>query len=230
MSTTLIQNIQKEVNTELKQKYINETPNSINKLQDFKTQLTFTEDNFSIQKEKDISLSRSSSEENIGLSHSSSDENLSNKNPKKYSHEKNDEIGDCLYQDLVSVYTNLSIHRKETTRIMNSVKKCLQKLEKQNNHQKKNKKKGGLMTPVAVSKMLCDFMSIPSESTVSRAQVTQYLHKYIKDNNLYDETNKQFIITNESLSELFDTKKGEKVHIFNMQQKMNNHFKYSNLK
>ena len=134
---------------------------------------------------------------------------------------------DALLQDIIDVYNELSEQRKNITRIMGNVKKCYKKVEKRL-HKAKETRQSGLTKPFPVSTSLCTFMSVPEGTQLARAEVTKYLHKYIKEKDLYDASNKQFIKPDPSLKELLNIDdKDEPLHIFSMQQKMNTHFNYN---
>ena len=85
----------------------------------------------------------------------------------------------------------------------------------------------GLTKPFPVSTSLCSFMSVPEGSQMARAEVTKYLHNYIKEHDLYDSSNRQYIIPDNSLKELFSMNDDSPVHIFSVQKIMNTHFLYS---
>ena len=93
----------------------------------------------------------------------------------------------------------------------------------------KPKRKGGLAKPYPVSTSLCAFMDVPQGTQLARAEVTKYLHSYIRDKNLYDQKDKQYIKLDSSLKSLFNmTQESDpRVHIFSMQKKMNPHFGYA---
>jgi chromatin remodeling complex protein RSC6 len=167
--------------------------------------------------------------------------------PTKTDQSKRTRVGasDGLALELRSVYQELSDERKNITRIMANVKKCFEKIDRHKKHcdAKHPKtpvaaKETGLTKPFPVSTSLCAFMSVPEGTLLPRAEVTKYLHQYIRERNLYDKSNKQYIIPDTSLKALFNLgEKGAspgggddgdaKVHIFSMQKKMNTHFKYS---
>jgi len=88
-------------------------------------------------------------------------------------------------------------------------------------------KPNGLSKPCSVSKRLCDFMDVPNGTQVARSAVTKYLHKYIRDNELYMQQNRHYIVPDPILRNLLDTTVGEPVHIIHdLQKKMNEHFQY----
>lgn len=167
---------------------------------------------------------------------------------------------DPLLHDLRAVYEDLAKHRKDVTRLMANVKRCSTKLERRMEHPErftgfaaaaaagvtpsthapsakgklpkgKCGKGGGLTKPYPVSTSLCTFMDVPKGTQLARAEVTKYLHHYIRSRNLYDKKDRQYIIPDSSLKSLFNmTHDSEpRVHLFTMQQKMNPHFEYGTM-
>lgn len=145
---------------------------------------------------------------------------------------KQDEpCSDALLAEMMGVYEELSEQRKTITRIMANVKRCYTKVERRLQSKASSKPKehrqSGLTKPFPVSNSLCTFMSVPEGTQLARAEVTKYLHKYIKEKDLYDEGNKQFIRPDGSLRALLNIHdEEEQLHIFSMQKKMNTHFDY----
>lgn len=141
---------------------------------------------------------------------------------------------DGVLLELMNVHSELSDQRKNITRIMANVKRCYTKIERRlqqqaNESKPKEPKQNGLTKPFPVSNVLCSFMSVPEGTQLARAEVTKYLHKYIKDKDLYEEGNKQFIRPDISLKQLLNIEDEEEpLHIFKMQKKMNTHFNYNN--
>lgn len=155
-------------------------------------------------------------------------------------------VPDSIMSDLMTVYEELATHRKHVTKLMAKVKQCavrtdrflqdnkLQEdgsavVKKKSNRGRKKGGATGLTKPFPVSPVLCAFIGVPEGTQVARAEVTKYLHQYIEDNGLKDETNGQYIVPDRSLKDLFDLAPddSERVHIFSMQKRMNAHFKYS---
>ena len=144
---------------------------------------------------------------------------------------ESDKTEDVLLVEMMNVYTDLAEQRKNITRIMANVKRCYTKVERrlqvQSPTKPKEAKQTGLTKPFPVSTSLCTFMSVPEGTQLARAEVTKYLHKYIKEKDLYDESNKQFIRPDMSLKQLLNIDKEESLHIFSMQKMMNTHFNYN---
>ena len=82
----------------------------------------------------------------------------------------------------------------------------------------------GFAVPTKISDQLCEFMKKPKGSTAARTEVTQYIIKYIKDNDLQWNENRKIIKPNKHLKSLLNLKKDEEVTYFNIQRYMNKHF------
>lgn len=89
-----------------------------------------------------------------------------------------------------------------------------------------NKKPSGFATPSPISKELCKFMGIESNSEVARTVVTRHIIQYIRDNNLQYPENKRIIIPDKNLSMLLGVENDNQtvVTYFNIQRFMNKHF------
>lgn len=154
-----------------------------------------------------------------------------------------------LMDELDSVYTDLAHYRKSITQTMSTLRKCQRKIRLRMERVKEpadrivsplpssqvdrvqasspNKVRGGgLLKPCHISESLRSFLELPSGTQIARGEVTKYIHSYIREHNLYDEQNRQFIVPNSRLSELLDVAHGERLHMFKIPQKMNPHFLY----
>ena len=105
-----------------------------------------------------------------------------------------------------------------------------EKIKQLNRKNTKNKNKGnknpsGFANPTKISTKLCDFMDLPDGSERARTDVTKYIIKYIKDNDLVDPKNAQIIKPNNKLQSLLDMKEhADPLTYFNIQRYMNKHF------
>lgn len=138
---------------------------------------------------------------------------------------------DPVLRDLQGVYDELAAHRKHVTKMMSNVKRCFTKVEKRLEKSAPASKKsgnahGGLMKPFPVSDSLCSFMCVPKGTLLARAAVTRYLHQHIQTNELHDKQNRQYIIPDGPLRNLFNLSGNSRIHLFSMQEKVNAHFKY----
>lgn len=125
--------------------------------------------------------------------------------------------------DFKSSITNLQKQVKDLQRKSN---KKIKKLEKELERKRQNRKKkpSGFAKPTKISNKLCEFLNKPHGSEVARTEVTQYLISYIKENNLQNQNNKQFIKPDKKLENLLETSKKDNITYFNIQGHMNKHF------
>jgi chromatin remodeling complex protein RSC6 len=96
--------------------------------------------------------------------------------------------------------------------------------EAKKNKNKGNRKPSGFAVPTKISDELCLFMQKPKGSTAARTEVTQYIIKYIKDNDLQWNENRKIIKPNDDLKILLNVKEDDEVTYFNIQRFMNKHF------
>ena len=140
-----------------------------------------------------------------------------------------DEVG----EQFSGVLSTLSSFRSQITMLQNQVKALEKTVGKQmrtfareakKNKNKGNRKPSGFAVPTKISDALCVFMQKPKGSTAARTEVTQYIIKYIKDNDLQWNENRKIIKPNNLLKNLLNVKKNEEVTYFNIQRFMNKHF------
>ena len=146
-----------------------------------------------------------------------------------------------LKLELNAIHEELGTYRKHITKLMTKVKRCAEKVDNatnQPNHSeepvksKRGRKKGqatGLSKPFPVSNLLCEFIGKPVGTEMARAEVTKYLHQYIKEHNLQDQSNRQYFIPDSALQNLFNLSPNEdsRMHLFSVQKHMNEHFNYA---
>jgi len=134
----------------------------------------------------------------------------------------NDEV--C--EQFSGVLGTLSSFRSQITMLQNQVRALEKTVGKQmrtyareakKNKNKGNRKPSGFAVPTKISDELCVFMQKPKGSSAARTEVTQYIIKYIKDNDLQWNENRKIIKPNTPL-------KNEEVTYFNIQRFMNKHF------
>lgn len=87
------------------------------------------------------------------------------------------------------------------------------------------KKKCGFANPTSVSDSLCEFMNQPIGSLIARTEVTKYLNKYIKDNELKNQKEKKYILPDDNLWKILgDEARDKEITYFTIQKYMNKHF------
>lgn len=115
--------------------------------------------------------------------------------------------------------------RAEIKSIRKQLAKMMQKQDKIDTKQKKERKPHGFARPTLVSDELCVFMGKETGSMVSRTEVTKFLIQYISDNNLQNPDNRRNILIDARLKSLFGSEsENEKIDYFNMQKFVNRHF------
>ena len=132
------------------------------------------------------------------------------------------------------ILTSLSALRTSITMIQQQVRglektitreqKTLRKEAEKRKYRGGNKKPSGFATPSKISDELCAFMSEPDGSEVARTEVTRFIIKYIKENELQNPENRRIIVPNEELGKLLGISDNDEVNYFNLQKFMNRHF------
>jgi chromatin remodeling complex protein RSC6 len=89
---------------------------------------------------------------------------------------------------------------------------------------KKKRAPSGFAKPTVISDELCDFLGMTHGTEMARTEVTKQLTKYIKSNELQDESNRRRIIPDKKLKKLLNVGEGQEVTYFNLQKYMKVHF------
>ena len=140
---------------------------------------------------------------------------------------------DEVCEQFSGVLGTLSSFRSQITMLQNQVRALEKTVGKQmrtfareakKNKNKGNRKPSGFAVPTKISDELCIFMQKPKGSTAARTEVTQYIIKYIKDNDLQWNENRKIIKPNDDLKILLNVKEDDEVTYFNIQRFMNKHF------
>jgi upstream activation factor subunit UAF30 len=145
---------------------------------------------------------------------------------------KNTSLCDKMIESLDVLENKMQEHKKhingcriELKSIRKQLAKMMQKQDKIDTKQKKERKPHGFARPTVVSDELCSFMGKEKGSLVSRTEVTKFLIQYIADNNLQNPENRRNILVDAKLKSLFGPEsENEKIDYFNMQKFVNRHF------
>jgi hypothetical protein len=86
------------------------------------------------------------------------------------------------------------------------------------------KMNNGLTKEFNISSELCKFLNTEENSKKCRAEVTRYIHEYIREKGLKAESGNFRV--DENLSKLFDVNANEKVAFFSLGKLLNTHFSY----
>ena len=123
------------------------------------------------------------------------------------------------------------VYKREITNLHNEIKlfetmfdKYLAKIAKQQAETKTNKKPSGFAAPVKISNELSEFMGKNADELVPRTEVTKFVNKYIKDNQLLDSEDKTVIKPDSRLHKLLGTTDSDVVKYFTIQKFLNRHF------
>ena len=140
---------------------------------------------------------------------------------------------DEVCEQFSGVLSTLSSFRSQITMLQNQVRALEKTVGKQMRNyareakkikNKGNRKPSGFAVAGKISDELCEFMQKPKGSTAARTEVTQYIIKYIKDNNLQWVENRKIIKPNTPFKNLLSVKNDYEVTYFNIQRFMNKHF------
>jgi chromatin remodeling complex protein RSC6 len=121
----------------------------------------------------------------------------------------------------------ISTLQQQVRTIEKNVKKELKQVKTKPNISSK-RAPSGFAKPTRVSNELCSFMNKPNGTEIARTEVTKTLINYIKNNNLFEEsdTSKKKIIPDAKLKQLLGLNCDENCDLtyFNIQKYMNKHF------
>tara|TARA_B100001287_G_scaffold269128_1_gene266220 strand:- start:1105 stop:1539 length:435 start_codon:yes stop_codon:yes gene_type:complete len=123
-------------------------------------------------------------------------------------------------KDKIFLYKNIILELSQDVQKIET--NCNNYIKSINKPKKKIKK--GFATPSLISKELSDFLNIPSDTKISRTDVTKQISDYIKSNNLQNENDKTEIIPNEKLIKLIGNDHNDKLTFFSIQKLLNKHF------
>jgi chromatin remodeling complex protein RSC6 len=149
-----------------------------------------------------------------------------------------------IYDSLTLFKMNINTIQQQLKVLEKDVKKEIKQQQKKKQKQdeeeiiKSKRKPSGFAKPGNVSSELCEFIGCDEGTKLARTKVTQYLFKYIKDNNLTEtylgfneETSKNQkktkIILDDKLKLLLginNANEDDEINYFNIQKLMNKHF------
>ena len=164
--------------------------------------------------------------------------NVENKEPVKRTKPDKESVLKLIDELSESINTEISERRESNSKVkgiryLRSLNKQLKKIRSHSNRVMKTKNKkprtvnqnSGFLKAVQISKDLSTFTGF--EGLVSRVDVTKYICKYIKDNNLQNPEDRRQIVPDKKLSSLlnYDSKTAEQpLTYFRIQSLMKDHF------
>ena len=147
------------------------------------------------------------------------------------------EIVDCQetynfkeFEDIVNNLSNLKVQintiQQQIKSAEKNIKKKMRGLKREavKNKNKGNRQPSGFAKPTKITKELCVFLNKKEGSEIARTEVTSFLSKYIKNNNLQNKDNKKIILPDDNLKFLLGITEKEELTYFNIQKYMNKHF------
>ena len=138
---------------------------------------------------------------------------------------------DVIVNQLVILKTQISTIQQKIKSVEKNIKKQMKSLNKEvvKNKNKGNRNPSGFAKPTKITNELCLFLNKKEGSEIARTEVTSFLSKYIRENNLQNTENKKYILPDEKLKFLLGLNDNEPLTYFNLQKYMNKHFlKYNN--
>tara|TARA_X000000950_G_C13614292_1_gene536628 strand:+ start:128 stop:625 length:498 start_codon:yes stop_codon:yes gene_type:complete len=144
----------------------------------------------------------------------------------------NNNICDNTEESIKTLINSVNTIKAALTEVVSQIKALDKKIKKEKKSQSKQtvstasktRKPTGLALPTTISNELADFMKESCDKKIARTDVTSYLIKYIKSNNLQDKDDKRNINPDEKLDKLFLNPNNEKITFFNLQKFINHHF------
>lgn len=114
---------------------------------------------------------------------------------------------------------------KKAKKLSHAVELVVKKEQKTGAKVKKERKPCGFAVSSKVTPVMCEFMGRKEGELISRIEITKYLNKYIKENNLENPENRQNIVPDEKLWKILgEEARNEKITHFTIQKYLNKHF------
>ena len=120
----------------------------------------------------------------------------------------------------VSLMSDLKALQKSTLKHM----KTKNKKKKRVVGDKKNRAPSGFAKPTKMSQELCKFLGKPDGTEMARTEVTKFITKYVKENDLQNPENRREIKCDSKLRTLLNVGDDVPVTYFNLQKYMKVHF------
>lgn len=118
-----------------------------------------------------------------------------------------------------------SLLEKKAKKLSHNIDSLVKKEQKTSLKVKKERKPCGFAVSSKVTSEMCEFMGKTDGELISRIEITKYLNKYIKENNLENSENKQIIIPDDKLWKILGEEAvNQKITHFTIQKYLNKHF------
>ena len=130
-----------------------------------------------------------------------------------------------LQQTIASLSESITLVEKNAKKVRHTVDLLAKKESKKASKPAKERKPCGFAVPSQVTDEMCEFMGVETGTAISRIQITQQINKYIKENQLENQENKQNILPDEKLWKILgEDAKEHKITHFTLQKYLNKHF------
>ena len=124
---------------------------------------------------------------------------------------------------ITTLQQQVKILEKNVTKELNIANKIIEK-----NKNRPKRKPSGFAVKSMISEDLRKFMGIEKGEMCARTDVTKFLIKYIKENNLQNKSDKRIIEPDDKLQSLLEVPDGDIITYFSLQKYMNRHFPKKN--
>jgi len=125
--------------------------------------------------------------------------------------------------DLAAKFNALAALMKETQSALKVLSKEYEKMKKTVSKSERKRANArtnpnGFAKPALITDALCDFLSVPKGTEMSRTDVTRKINAYIKEHNLNKPENKRIILPDDKLRKILGVKPTEEVSFFSLQR------------
>ena len=125
--------------------------------------------------------------------------------------------------ELASKFAALATLMKETQSALKVLTKEYEKMKKTVSRSERKRANArtnpnGFAKPALITDALCDFLSVPKGTEMSRTDVTRKINAYIKEHNLNKPENKRIILPDDKLRKILNVKPTEEVSFFSLQR------------
>ena len=125
--------------------------------------------------------------------------------------------------DLATKFAALTTLFKETQSALKVLSKEYEKMKKTVSKSERKRANArtnpnGFAKPALITDALCEFLSVPKGTEMSRTDVTRKINAYIKEHNLNKPENKRIILPDEKLRQILNVKPSEEVSFFSLQR------------
>lgn len=123
---------------------------------------------------------------------------------------------------IASLLKEVTVELKAAKKEHDRMKKIVERTESKRAKARSNP--NGFAKPAKITDELCDFLTVPRGTLISRTDVTRKINAYIKDHNLNKPENKRFILPDVKLRKILGTNPNEEISYFQLQKYISRSF------